>query len=95
MGTVFIGGWDINNPHFSEDISLIAGTGKELKEITERLHKSAKKYGMKISVEKRKVITSANSKDDALTKIGSEKLEKVTHFKYFGATITEDATSEK
>jgi len=57
-GNVRIGGRSINNLHFANDIDLIAGSMKELTELTERLNKSASAFGMEISAEKSKIMVT-------------------------------------
>ncbi|KYO26054.1 hypothetical protein Y1Q_0003814 [Alligator mississippiensis] len=95
-GIVSVEGQKINNLHFADDIDLIAGTSEELQELTEMLDKTAKSYGMKITAEKSKAMTTSKITDSNIDmKISNEKLEKVTSFKYLGATITEDLTSGK
>jgi len=91
-----IGGRSINNLRFADDIDLIAGSMKELVELTERLDKSASAFGMEISAEKSKIMvtpaTNENKTNIPITVNGS-KLQSVNTFKYLGSNITEDGTS--
>jgi len=53
-GSVRIGGRSINYLRFADNIDLIAGSVKQLAELTERLDKSASAFGMEISAKKSK-----------------------------------------
>ena len=57
-GSVVIGGRDIYNLRFADDIELIAGTLDELQLITNKIYISSDAYGMEISQEKSKVIVN-------------------------------------
>ena len=60
--TISIGGKYISNLRFADDIDLIAGSNRELQELTNRLVESSKVYGIEISQGKSK--TMVNSKND-------------------------------
>jgi len=95
-GNVRVGGGDISNLRFVDDIDLIAGSMKELAELTERLDKSASAFGMEISAEKSKimVIPATNENNNNIPKtVNGSKLQSVKSFKYLGSNITEDGTS--
>ena len=55
-GTVKIGGRNVSNLRFADDIDLIAGSHNELADLTLRLDTIATKYGMEISSEKSKIL---------------------------------------
>ena len=57
-GSVVIGGREICNIIFADDIDLIAGTLDELQLITNKLYISSAAYGMEISQEKSKVMVN-------------------------------------
>jgi len=61
-GTVSIGGREINNIRFADDINLITGTLPELANLTDRLDKASTLYGMKLKVKKSKIL-SMGTKD--------------------------------
>ncbi|KYO32551.1 hypothetical protein Y1Q_0007752 [Alligator mississippiensis] len=95
-GTVSVAGWKFNNLHFADDIDLIAGTSKQLQELAKMLDKTANSYGMEISAEKSEVTTTSKiTSSNVDVKIGNENLERARSFKYLGATIAEDLTTEK
>ena len=60
-GTVSIGGRTITNLRFSDDIDGLAGEEGELAKLVERLDKASTAYGMEISAEKTKPMTSNTS----------------------------------
>ena len=54
--TISIGGRNINNLRFADDIYLIAGSNNELQELKNRVVYSSKAYRMEISQEKSKTM---------------------------------------
>ena len=52
--TISIGGHNISNLRFADDIDLIAGSNTELQVLTNRLAETSKAHGMEISHEKSK-----------------------------------------
>ena len=57
-GTVSIGGRTITNLRFADDIDGLAGEEEELANLAERLDKTTTAYGMEISAEKTKLMTT-------------------------------------
>ena len=51
-GTVSVGGRDISNLRFADDIDLMAGSRKELGELTELVDTTSPAYGMEVSKKK-------------------------------------------
>ena len=51
-GTVYVGGRNISNWRFADDIDLMAGSWKELGELTELVDTTSAAYGMEVSTEK-------------------------------------------
>ena len=100
-GTVSVGGRNISNLRFADDIDLIAGSKDELKDLTERLDSTARSYGMEISREKSKVMVTSRKnnenvgeEDNTDIKVNGEVLEEVSKFQYLGSTLNEDITSK-
>ena len=54
--TVSIGGREISNLRFADDIDLMAGNNQELQELTTRLERASGAFGMEVSSEKSKVM---------------------------------------
>ena len=57
-GTVSIGGRTITNLRFADDIDGLAGEEEELANLVERLDKASTAYGMEISAQKTKLMTT-------------------------------------
>ena len=91
--SISIGGRDIYNLRFADDIDLISGSIGELQQLTNSLSKHASDYGMEISSEKSKTMVKVESLH-ANIRMNREILEGVDKFKYLGVTITKDGTSE-
>ena len=99
QGTVRIGGRNVTNLRFADDIDLVAGSEQELCDLTSRLERSAQRFGMEISGEKSKVmVTSPLTHDQGAVgesiKVGGDELERVTSFQYLGSIINKDINSE-
>ena len=81
VGKVSIGGRNITNLRFADDIDALAE-----EEQVESLHKTFTKYKMKVSAEKTKLMTnSANG-------IQSERDRGKRAFKYHGAVVSDDGS---
>ena len=79
VGKVNIGGRNITNLRFADDIDALAEEEQELEALVESLHKTCTRYKMKISAEKTKLMTnSANV-------IQSERDRGKRAFKYHGS----------
>ena len=88
--TVSIGGRTITNLRFADDIDGLAGEVEELANLVERLNKASTAYGMGISAEKTKLMTSNSSGINTEIKVDRERLETATSFKYLGSVITDE-----
>ena len=91
-GTFSIGGRTITNLRFADDIDGLAGEEEELAKLAECLDKASTAYGMKISAEKTKLMTSNNGGINKEIKINGQKLETVTSFKNLGSVITDEGS---
>ena len=58
-GKVSIGGRNITNLWFADDIDALAAEEQELEALVESLHKTCTRYKMEISVEKTKLMTNS------------------------------------
>ena len=91
-GTVSTGGRAITNLRFTDDIDGLAGEEEELAKLVERFDKDSTVYGMEISAEKTKLMTSNTSGINTVIKVHGQKLETVTSFKYLGSLITDEGS---
>ena len=61
-------------------------------DLTNRLVDRATAYGMEVSVEKSKIMSSSLNSISAGISMNGQKLEEVTSFKYLGAVLCKDGT---
>ena len=76
-GTVSVGGRNISNLRFSDDIDLMAGSLKELGELTELVDTTSAAYGMEVGTEKSKIMAIATEKTQPEIKVRGKTLEQV------------------
>ena len=81
-GTVSIGGRNITNLRFADDIDGLAGREEELAGLVERPDKTSTAFGMQINIEKSKLMT--NNTNGFSTDIN--------RFKYMGAIIADEGS---
>ena len=94
-GSVSIGGRTITNLRFADDIDALAWKEDELVKLINHLDTTSTKYGMEISAEKTKLMTS-NTKGISLdVRIGGQKLETVQSFKYLGSVVTDEGPKQE
>ena len=85
-GKVSIGGRNITNLRFADDIDALAEEEQELEALVESLHKTFTRYKMEISAEKTRLMTnSANGKRDKGKRA----------FQYHGAVVSDDGSKPK
>ena len=70
----------------------MGGSSGELQDLTNRLINSATAYGMEVSTEENKIMTNSTNNISADISVNSQKLDEVTSFKYFRATLCKDST---
>ena len=86
VGKVSIGGRNITNLRFADDIDALAEEEQELEALVESLHKTFTRYKMKISAEKTKLMTNS------VNGIQSERDKGKRAFKYHGAVVSDDGS---
>ena len=91
--TITIGGRPLCNLRFADDIDLMAGSNTELQDLTDKLSARAGAYGMEISTAKSKTMVNSTKNINANITMDGEQLEEVDSFKYLGATLSKDGTS--
>ena len=77
---------NINNVRYSDDTSLIAESKEELKSLLMKRKEESEKPGLKLNIQKTKVMTSSSI---ASWQIDGETMETVTDFIFLGSKITE------
>ena len=80
------------NLRFADDIDLMGDSKDELQELTTGLVDRATAYGVEVSTEKSKIMTSSSKNISTVISMNGQKLEKVTSFKCLGETLFQDGT---
>ena len=82
-----IAGRNINNLRYADDTTLMAES-EELKSPLMKVKEKSEKVGLKLNIQKTKIMAS-----DPITpwKIDGERMEKVTDFIFLGSKITVDS----
>ena len=91
-GKVIIGGRNITNLRFVDDIDARAEEEKELEDLVEKLDKTCTWYKMEISAEKTKLMKNSANGIQREIKVKGQKLGTVTSFKYLGAVVSDDGS---
>ena len=91
-GKVSIGGRNITNLRFADDIDALAEEEQELEALVESLDKTCKSYKMEISLEKTKLMTNSANGIQREIKVKGQKLGTVTSFKYLGTVVSDDGS---
>ena len=79
---ISIGGRNLSNHRFADDIDLIVGSNDEQQTLTNKLSNIAYRYGKQISAEKKKIMINSNSRNlHSNIQLYREKLEEVDQFK--------------
>ena len=82
-----IAGRNINNLRYADDTTLMAESEEELKSLLMKVKEESEKAGLKLNIQKMKIITSRSI---TLWQIDVEIMETVTHFIFLGSKITAD-----
>ena len=91
-GKVSIGGRNITNLRFVDDIDALAEEEQELEALVESLDKISTRYKMEISAEKTKLMTNSANGIHREIKVKGQKLGTVTSFKYLGAVVSDNGS---
>ena len=81
-GKVSIGGRNITNLRFADDIDALAEEEQELEALVESLDKTCTRYTMEISAEKTKLMTNSANGIQREIKVKGQTLGTVASFKY-------------
>ena len=81
---------NINNLIYADDITLMADSEEELKNLLMKVKEESEKVGLKLSIQKTKIMASS-----LITswQIDGETMETVTDFVFLGSKITADGAS--
>ena len=79
-------GRNINNLRYADNMTLLAKSEEELKSFLMKLKEESEKAGLKLNIQKMKIIGSIS-----LLQIDGEKLETRVDFIFWGSKITVDS----
>ena len=80
-------GRNINNLRYADDTTLMAESGEELKSLLMKVKEESEKVGLKLNIQKMKIIASIPMTS---WEINGEKVETVLDFILGGSKITAD-----
>ena len=80
-----IAGRNINNFRYANDTTLMAESGEELKSLLMKVKEESEKAGLKLSIQKMKIMASGPI---ASWQIDRETMETVRNFIFLGSKIT-------
>ena len=83
-----IAGRNINNLKYADDTTLMAESEEELKRLLLKVKEESEKVGLKLNIQKMKIIVSGPITS---WQIDGETVETVADFIFLGSTITADA----
>ena len=79
---------NINNLIYTDDSTPMTGNEEELKSFLMKMKDESEKYGLKLNIQKAKIMTSSPITS---WQIQGEKLKAVANFIFMGSKITEDS----
>ena len=82
-----IAGRNINNLRYADDTTLLAESEEELKSLLMKVKKESEKVGLKLNIQKTKIMVSGPITS---WEIDGETVETVSDFIFFGSQITAD-----
>ena len=94
-GTVSIGGRNITNLRFADDIDGLAGTIEELGCLVDTLDETVCAFGMEINGSKTKIMTNKPSGFTTTININGDVIEPVDSFKYLGVILSDEGSKKE
>ena len=82
-----IAGGNINNLRYADDTTLMAESKEELKSLFTKMKEESEKPGLKLNIQKTKIMTSG---PNTSWQIDGETMETVTDFSFLGSKTTAD-----
>ena len=82
-----ISGRNINNLRYAHDTTVMAESEEELKSLLMKVKEESEKVGLKLSIQKTKIMASVPITS---WEIDGETVERVSDFNFFGSKITAD-----
>ena len=82
-----IAGRNINNLRYTDDTTLMSGSEEELKNLLMKVKEETEKAGLKLNIQKTKIMTSSPITS---WQVDGEAVETVADFNFGGSKITAD-----
>ena len=82
-----IAGRNTNHFRYADDTTLMAESEEELKSLLMKVKEESEKVGLKLNIEKTKIMASS---PNTSWQINGDKMETVTDFIFLGSKITAD-----
>ena len=79
--------WNINNLRYADDITFMAESEEELKSLLMKVKEESEKVGLKLNIQKTKIMASGPITS---WQIDGETMETLRHFIFLGSKITAD-----
>ena len=87
QGGIKIGGRNINNLRYADDTTLMAESEEELKSLLMKVKEESKKVGLKLNIQKMKIMASSPITS---WEVDGETVETMSAFIFMGFKITSD-----
>ena len=87
QAAIKIAGRNINNLRYADDTTLMAESEDELKSLLMKVKQESEKVGLKLNIQKTKIVTSSPITS---WEIDGEIVETVSDFIFWGSKITAD-----
>ena len=85
-----IAGRNINNLRYADDTTLMAKSEEELKSVLIKVKEESEKVGLKLNIQKMKIMALILFHDPTSWQIDGETMETVTDFLFLGSKTTAD-----
>ena len=88
-----IGGKNVNNIKYVDDMVLIEDSKMKLQELVSNLDEKCRRIGLKVNIGKTRVmgVTKASGRLPANIRIYDEALKQVSKFRYLGSMVEENS----
>ena len=74
---------------FADDIALLSSTKQHIQTKTDKLAHDAERVGLKVNVDKSKLL-QINSRNNDTVEVNGQEIEDVDRFVYLGATVAKE-----
>ena len=89
-----LNGTTVNNLRFADDIALISDSPQGLQQLTEEVNEKSLQFGLRINIDKTKVMKSGVQNTSLNIKVQDDYLEQVENFVYLGGKINQSGKDD-